>query len=71
MIFANESAQMSQLAHKRKPCILLGVVYFLFKMGKSSWVPSRTQGVVLIVVADDQMYYGYYINCLYPVMGDN
>jgi hypothetical protein len=39
--------------------------------GKSTWVPSRTQGVVLIVVADGQMYYGYCINCLYPAMGDN
>jgi hypothetical protein len=40
-------------------------------MGKSSRVPSRTQGVVPIVAADGQMYYGYCVNCLYPAMGDN
>jgi hypothetical protein len=51
--------------------MLLGVAYFWFKMGKSSWVPSRTQGIVPIVIADGQMYYGYCINCLYPAMGDN
>jgi hypothetical protein len=39
--------------------------------GKSSWVPSRIQGDVPIIVADGQMYYGYYVNCLYPAMGDN
>jgi hypothetical protein len=38
---------------------------------KSSWVPSRTQGVVPIVVADGQMYYGYCVNYLFPAMGDN
>jgi hypothetical protein len=48
-----------------KPCILLGVIYFWFMAGKSSWVPPRTQGVVPIVVADGQMYYGYCVNCLY------
>jgi hypothetical protein len=63
--------QMSQLATKRKPYIHLGVTLFPFNIGKSSWVTSRTQGFVLIIVADGQMYYGYYINCLYPAMGDN
>jgi len=37
---------------------------------KSGWVYSRTQGFVPIVVVDGQMYYGYYIHCLYPAMGD-
>jgi hypothetical protein len=30
-------------------------------MDKSSWVPSRTKDVVPIVVADGQMYYGYWL----------
>jgi hypothetical protein len=35
-----------KLAHYIKPCILLGVTLFLvFLSGKSSWVPSRTQGL--------------------------
>jgi hypothetical protein len=51
--------------------MLLGVAYFWFKTGKSSLVPSRTQGVVPIVAADGQMYYIYYINCLHLAMGDN
>ena len=29
-----------------QPCIILGVVYFWFMTGKSSWVPSRTQGFI-------------------------
>jgi hypothetical protein len=62
---------MSQLATKIKPCIHLGVILFPFKVAKSSWVHSRTQGFVPIVAADGQMYYGYCINCLYPAMGDN
>jgi hypothetical protein len=64
-------SQISQLAHERKPCMLLDVVYFWFKTGKSSWVPSRTQGIVPIVIADGQMYYDYCFNCLYPAMCDN
>ena len=60
-----------ELAPQRKPCMLLGVVLFPFKSGKSGWVLSHTQGFVPIVVADGQMYYGYCINCLYPAMDDN
>jgi hypothetical protein len=45
--------------------------FILVMSGKSSWVPSHTQGVVPIVVADGQMYYGYCINCLYPAMGES
>jgi hypothetical protein len=34
-----------KLTHLIKPCMILGVLYFWFLMGKSSWVPSRTQGL--------------------------
>jgi hypothetical protein len=61
---------MSELANKRKPCIHLGVTLFSFKADKSSSVYSRTQDFVPTIVADDQMYYGYCINCLYPAKGD-
>ena len=30
-----------------KPCMILGVTLFWLMMGKSSWVPSRTQGLFL------------------------
>jgi hypothetical protein len=62
---------MSLLAHQKKASHTPWVTLFWFKMGKSNWVPSRTQGVVPTVVTDGQMYYGYCVNCLYPVMGDN
>jgi hypothetical protein len=65
-------SQMSQASPlKESFAYSLVSLYFPFKAGKSSWVYSRTQGFVPIVVADSQMYYGYCINCLYPAMGDN
>jgi hypothetical protein len=66
MLFVNESASplKESLAYSL-------VSLFWVKTGKSSWVLFRTQGVVPIIVADDQMYYGYCINYLYSVMGDN
>jgi hypothetical protein len=67
MLFANELA--SPL--KENLAYSLVSLYFRFKAGKSSWVPSRAQAFVLIIVADGQMYYGYCINCMYPAMDDN
>ena len=33
-----------------KPCIPLGVTWFSFMTGKSSWVPSRTQGFIPLLL---------------------
>jgi hypothetical protein len=41
-------------------------LYFWFMTGKSSWVHSRTQGSIPLVV-DGQMFYGYCSTCFYPV----
>jgi hypothetical protein len=59
-----------QLVHIESLSYSLVSLYFSMS-GKSSWVPSRTQGFIPVVVADGQMYYKYCINCLYPAMGDN
>jgi hypothetical protein len=67
MLFANESASPLKKALHTPWCRFI----FCLRRGKSSCVLSRTQGVVPIVVADGQMYYGYCINCLYLAMGDN
>jgi hypothetical protein len=64
-------SQMSQASPIYKALHDPWCLYFWFMTGKSSWVHSRTQGIVPIVVADGQMYYGYCSNCLYPAMGDN
>jgi hypothetical protein len=34
-----------KLAPLIKPCMILGVFYFWFMTGKSSWIPSSTQGL--------------------------
>jgi hypothetical protein len=39
--------QLCQASPPYKPCMILGVLYFWFFMGKSSWVPFRTQGLFL------------------------
>ena len=44
-------------------------LYFWFMMGKSSWVPSCTQGL-FPVVADKMMYYGYCKNYFYPTVDE-
>jgi hypothetical protein len=49
--------------------MILGVIYF--RLCRVSLV-----GYLLVLralfplVIDGQMYYGYYINCLYPAMGE-
>ena len=43
--------------------------YFWFMMGKSSWVPSRTQGFIPIV-ADGTIYHGYCKNCFCPAVDE-
>ena len=43
--------------------------YFWFMMGKSSWVPCRTQGLFPIVV-DGTVYHGYYKSCFYPAVDE-
>jgi hypothetical protein len=57
-----------QLAHLDKSLSYsLESIYFWFLTGKSSWVYSRTQGSIPLVVADDHMFYGYCSTCFYPV----
>jgi hypothetical protein len=52
-----------------QPCIILGVSYFWFMMGKSSWVYSRTQGLFSLV-ADNVMYHGYCKHCIAPAVDE-
>jgi hypothetical protein len=65
--FTNESASPLQesLAYS-----LVSLYFDLRRVSLAEYF-FRTQGVVPIVVADGQMYFGYCIKCLYPVMGDN
>jgi hypothetical protein len=66
MLLANESASplKENLAYS-----LVSLYFSLRQLSLAEYL--RTQGVVLIVVVDGQMYYGYCINCLYSAMGDN
>jgi hypothetical protein len=43
--FISSFMQMRQASPPYKPCMIIGVLYFWFLTGKSSWVPSRTQGL--------------------------
>jgi len=43
--------------------------YFWFMTGKSSWVHSRTQGFIPIVV-DGTVYHGYCKNCFCPAVDE-
>ena len=52
-----------------KPYMILGVSYFWFMTGKSSCVPSRTQGYFPIV-ADNVMYHVYCKHCFAPVVDE-
>jgi hypothetical protein len=67
MLFANESVSplKENIAYS-----LVSLYFGLRRISLAEYFLS-TQGVVPIVVADGRMYYGYYINCLYPAMGDN
>jgi hypothetical protein len=65
--FVNESAS----PQKESLTYFLVSLYFSLRWVSLAEYFSRTQGVVPIVVAEGQMYYGYCINCLYPSMGDN
>ena len=44
-IIISSFMQLCQASPPQKPCMILGVFYFWFLTGKSSWVPSRTQGL--------------------------
>ena len=62
------SLQMSQLPYY-KAFIILGVTYFrLCRVSLAEYL--LVLRVLFPLVVDGQMYYGYYINCLYPAIGD-
>jgi hypothetical protein len=44
-IFISSFKQLCQASPPYKLYMILGVLYFWFLTGKSSWVPSRTQGL--------------------------
>jgi hypothetical protein len=52
-----------------KPFIILGVtLFFLCRVSLAEYL--LVLRILFPLVADGQIYYGYYINCLYPAMGD-
>jgi hypothetical protein len=67
MLFANESASPLK---ESLACTLVSFYFRLRQVSLAEYI-LVLRGFVLIIIADDQMYYGYYINCQYPVMGDN
>jgi hypothetical protein len=49
--------------------MILGVFYFWFcQVSLADYL--LVLRALFPLVADVQMYYGYYINCLYPAMGE-
>ena len=67
MLFMQNIVKLDPLI---KPCIIPWSHFiFWFMMGKSSWVPSHTQGFILIV-ADNVMYQGYCKNYFAPTVDE-
>jgi hypothetical protein len=66
MLFINESAS------PLKESLAYSLVSLYFSLRRVSLAEYLlVLRVCLPLVADGQMYYGYYINCLYPMMGDD
>jgi hypothetical protein len=67
MLFATELANPTK---ESLACSLVSLISGLRRVSLAEYL-LVLRALFPIVVADGQMYYGYCINCLYLVMGDN